>query len=70
MITYIVYADYETGERIGTPSFQIEKILENGINDITLKIEVGLHFAGEDDLKIYLSNIFKIRIFQINIDLL
>jgi hypothetical protein len=48
--------------------FQIDTLIDENENDVTDKIDVGRHFNNDEDLKKYLSGIFKIPKKEIDID--
>lgn len=69
MRTFQVGKDYEISEQAGAGEmFQIDTLIDENDNDITEQIDVGIHFNNDEDLKKYLSGIFKIPKKEINID--
>jgi type I restriction enzyme S subunit len=69
MTTFQVGKDYETSEQAGAGGmFQIDTLIDENENDVTDKIDVGRHFNNDEDLKKYLSGIFKIPKKEIDID--
>ena len=58
---FMVYPDYETGQRSGAGGFQIESIYEvigDDEIDVSSEIDAGLHFFSEDELRTYLTKVF------------
>lgn len=64
-----VYKDYETSEHAGAGGmFQIMSIEDSDENELTDKVDVGIHFHSDEDLKKYLSRIFDISVDDIDLD--
>lgn len=69
MAVFYVGKDFETSERAGAGGmFQLDTLLDDNENDITNKIDVGIHFRNDNELKGYLSQIFQIPADEIHLD--
>lgn len=69
MTPFQVGKDYETSEQVGAGGmFQIDTLIDKNDNDVTEQIDVGIHFNDDEDLKKYLSKVFKIPKEEIEID--
>jgi type I restriction enzyme S subunit len=69
MATFQVGKDYETSERAGAGGmFQVDTLIDENDDDVTNRIDVGMHFSDEEQLKEYLSQIFGIPVADIDLD--
>jgi type I restriction enzyme S subunit len=69
MATLQVGKDYETSERAGAGGmFQVDTLIDENDDDVTNRIDVGMHFSDEEQLKEYLSQIFGIPVADIDLD--
>lgn len=68
MATFQVGKDFETPENAGAEGFQVYALTDENENDVTNKIDMGIIFLNDKNLKEYLSEIFKIPTAQIDID--
>ncbi|MBV6485841.1 MAG: hypothetical protein KFKLKKLM_02450 [Flavobacteriales bacterium] len=69
MPIFQVGKDFETAERIGAVgTFQVDTLLDEDDNDVSDKIDVGIHFHDNEHLKEYLSKIFDIPLIDIDIE--
>jgi len=60
--------DFETSERAGAGGmFQVDTLIDEEGNDVTNRIDVGLHFADDEQLKEYLSQVFEADIDDIEV---
>jgi len=58
-MTFEVGKDFETPHRAGAGGFQVDTLIdENGIDE-TEKIDVGIIFQDDHELRRYLSTIFR-----------
>jgi len=69
MITFYVVKDYETPEHAGANGFQLitVRILDETETDVTNKINQGIIFFDDEELKKYFSEVFKKPIEDIGI---
>ena len=69
MVVFQVGKDFETSERAGAaPMFQVDTLLDEEENNITDRIDCGIHFRNDNHLKGYLSEIFKIAVDDIYLE--
>ncbi len=68
MIIFAVMKDIDTSERAGAGgAFQIITLERDG-EDVTDRINQGIHFASDDALKEYLAGVFRISEDEIEIE--
>lgn len=71
MATFRVLKEYETANRSGSGVFQIaslERLNDDEYIDVSYRIDVGIPFQNDRDLKVYLAEVFRINIDNIELE--
>lgn len=67
MAYFQIGKDTEHAYRSDSGRFQVDTVLDGQGNDVTNRIDVGLPFQNDEELKRYLSGIFNIPIAEIEL---
>lgn len=69
MQLFKVGKDFKTSEHAGAGGmFQIDALFDVEDNDISNKVDFGLHFVDDEDLKDYLAEVFEISSEEVEIE--